>query len=69
MNMDLFERLLRLNFPFGGVAGRGHKIKLSHFHKTEFCSGLENGKIGLSKVGAAFGILHMIFGLFLNESI
>ena len=67
--MDLSERLLRLYFPFGSVAGRGHKKKLSDFHKTEFCSGLENGKIGSSKVGATFGILHKIFGLFLNESI
>ena len=67
--MDLFGRLLRLYFPFGSVAGRGHKKKLSDFHKTEFCSGLENGKIGLSKVGATFGILHKVFGLFLNESI
>ena len=62
-------RLLRLYFPFGSVGGRGNKKKIFDFHKTEFCSGLENGKIGLSKVGATFGILHKIFGLFLNESI
>ena len=67
--MDRFERLLRLYFPFGSVAGRGHKKELSDFHKTEFCSGLENVEIGLSKVGASFDILHKIFGLFLNESI
>ena len=60
--MDLSERLLRLYFPFGSRVGGVTRKKIFDFHKTEFCSGLENCEIGISKVGATFGILHKIFG-------